>query len=218
MLGERAGHGRARRGRRDLHTTEGGARPDNVAAAGKRGAERLTGGAWYLSASRAGGARSYVACLRATVATQGKRLIALSETERHWMTEEEVLALRRAKHETGRLGLGFMDVTDDPFPARTTFRRAFPTEPSQQAIVQPLLEAMEPESVMEFLTPFTTFNNRVRRVRFATATLHESVARVDVERPLLASMVRLVLHLGHWRGGPHLAARLHGGDRPERRP
>jgi len=100
--------------------------------------------------------------MRATVATQGKRLIALSETERHWMTEEEVLALRRAKHETGRLGLGFMDITDDPFPARTAFRRAFPTEPSQQAVVQPLLASMEPDSVMDFLTPFTTFNNRVR--------------------------------------------------------
>lgn len=138
----------------------------------------ISGRALYLSASHG----PVLCVMRATVATQGKRLIALSETERHWMTEEEVLALRRAKHETGRLGLGFMDITDDPFPARTAFRRAFPTEPSQQAVVQPLLASMEPDSVMDFLTPFTTFNNRVRLFTVQSAVYENEL---NVERHFL---------------------------------
>ena len=81
------------------------------------------------------------------------------------MTEDEVLALVRDKDAaTGgrRLGLGFVDKTENPTPAKTTFRRAFPTAPSQQDVVLPLISRMDPDVLMSFLTPFTTFNNRVR--------------------------------------------------------
>jgi hypothetical protein len=95
-------------------------------------------------------------------ACPGLRLIALSETERVWMTEDQVLALRRAKDARGGLGLGFMDVTDAPVPARATFRRALPTGPSQQAVVLPLTARMSAADLTAFLTTFTSFNNRVR--------------------------------------------------------
>ena len=92
------------------------------------------------------------------------RLIALSETERVWMTEAEVLALRRKKDTDGRrLGLGFVDVTDDPNPVRApVLNRAFPGSPTQQATVQPLIGRLSTDEFTDFLTTFSSFNTRVR--------------------------------------------------------
>ncbi|TPX55296.1 hypothetical protein PhCBS80983_g05437 [Powellomyces hirtus] len=85
----------------------------------------------------------------------GKRLIALSDTDRQWMTDDEVLGLIRAD-------TSFIDVTDGEVTAPKSLMRAaaLPATPTQQTLVKSLIAGISEAQMKSFLTKFTGYNNR----------------------------------------------------------
>ncbi|KAJ3239240.1 Leucine aminopeptidase 1 [Chytriomyces hyalinus] len=102
------------------------------------------------------------------LAAQGFRLISTSQDNAAWMSEEQILGLRRKE-------IGFMDVTDQDLEKLQTFalpkRFAPPAKVSHKSIVTPLLANISIPHMTEFLSHFSTFKTRY----YQTATGAQSV-------------------------------------------
>ncbi|KAJ3221035.1 Leucine aminopeptidase 1 [Clydaea vesicula] len=85
------------------------------------------------------------------------RRISTKEGESQWMTEDEIAVLIRDV-------IPFIDLTDEV--PTNNFRpaprpiRANPSTPTQQSLVKPLTEQIDLQQMKDFLTTFSTFNNR----------------------------------------------------------
>ncbi|KAF2403298.1 Zn-dependent exopeptidase [Trichodelitschia bisporula] len=82
-------------------------------------------------------------------------LIELAPGETRWVTEDDKWALKRE-------GINFMDITATPdlgtFGAQTTY--SYPSAPSQQSIVEPLLSNLSQKNLRSNLEVFTAFHTR----------------------------------------------------------
>ncbi|KAJ3005781.1 UNVERIFIED_CONTAM: hypothetical protein HDU68_004408, partial [Siphonaria sp. JEL0065] len=94
---------------------------------------------------------------KANLAAQGFRLIATSPAEATWMTEEEILGLRRKES-------GFMDITAQDLERVEAFappkRFAPPSKISHNDIVNPLFAKISIPEMEAFLNKFTSFQTR----------------------------------------------------------
>ncbi|KAI8927904.1 hypothetical protein BC831DRAFT_450925 [Entophlyctis helioformis] len=94
------------------------------------------------------------------------RLIALSETQQQWMTEEQIFALYRS-------GTKFIDVTDGDMDLIASIAGSrdvsaapvaeYPSRAAFQDTVQPILTAVSPDNMKDFLTRFSGFKTRYFR-------------------------------------------------------
>ncbi|KAJ3167806.1 hypothetical protein HK101_011704 [Irineochytrium annulatum] len=90
-------------------------------------------------------------------AEQGFRLISTSESEAHWMSEDEILGLIRQQ-------IHFMDITDQDIESVASLAppKTFtpPKEISHQDIVDPLASNVSVAHLTSWLTEFTSFKTR----------------------------------------------------------
>lgn len=102
-----------------------------------------------------------------------RRLIQWSEdpASREWLTLPELEERIAKLHEKKGLGLGFMDVTDslEPVPVGLSVD-AIPTQPSKQAIVNPLLGKVSSTNLKDTVTKLSSYYNRY----YTTSTGAES--------------------------------------------
>jgi len=84
---------------------------------------------------------------------RGKRLIEFNETTRAWMTENQIIDLMNNK-------VKFMDITEHQIVKKSTFVSAIPDKPTQQAIVNPLIDHLKQETLVNFVKELSAFPTR----------------------------------------------------------
>jgi len=104
-------------------------------------------------------------------AAQGLRLIKTSDdVPARWVTERQINALYRDH-------IKFFDMTftgdSIPRPFESQLAPAIPSEPSQQAIVNPIIAAANTQLMTETLKKLTDFNNRYYRSETGVADSHK---------------------------------------------
>jgi leucyl aminopeptidase len=74
-----------------------------------------------------------------------------------WTTHAQA---RQIARDLGHKGVGYIDVTDRDVPNHKQIARNFPSQPSQQALVTPLLAQMKASNLLAYDTKLSSFQNR----------------------------------------------------------
>jgi len=85
----------------------------------------------------------------------GMRLISFNESYSQWMTEDEVSALAECGAETN-----FMDITEHQQIIKNTKTYFIPTDPTHQAVVNPLLPLVSIDSIWGTIASLSAYSTR----------------------------------------------------------
>ncbi|KAJ3066098.1 Leucine aminopeptidase 1 [Podochytrium sp. JEL0797] len=142
---------------------------------------------------------------KATLASEGFRLISTSPDQATWMTEEEILGLRRKE-------IGFMDVTMQDLESLESLalpkRFAPPSKLTHQGIVSPILDLISIPRLEAFLTHFTTFRTRYYQSTSGAESaewLFSQIHEIKPSNPAVKTTVTRFLH--EWTQ-PSIIARI----------
>jgi len=94
-----------------------------------------------------------------------KRLIKYGpgESDQEWMTLANLETLETSFHFFNKLGVGYLDITDfqEPLKVDTPVKpKIFPTGPTQQNVVNPLIQQASQNSLRSYITSLSGFPNR----------------------------------------------------------
>ncbi|KAJ3060851.1 Leucine aminopeptidase 1, partial [Rhizoclosmatium hyalinum] len=125
---------------------------------------------------------------------QGFRLIATSPTEATWMTEEEILGLRRKE-------IGFMDITAQDLESVEAFglpiRFAPPAKVSYKDVVTKLFDEISIPRMQAFLTTFSGFRTRYYQSLSGEQSadwLYTQLTEITSKNPAVKTSVSKFLH------------------------
>jgi len=93
-----------------------------------------------------------------------KRLIQYGskEHQKQWVTVEHLEQIDTSRHHFGKLGVGYFDITDfqAPIPTPPIKKFDFPTAPTQQSIVNPLIQQASANNVRNYISTLSGFSSR----------------------------------------------------------